>query len=425
MKQEIEELKQGIKVHYVRADQFKTNIIAAFITVPLNRETVTKNALIPAVLRRGTKTYTAQDEISKALENMYGADFDTGIEKMGDNQILKFYIETINDNFLTEPENILKKVIDTVLEIAFSPCLEKGVFKKEYVEGEKNNLKQIIEAKIDNKDQYALNRCIEMMYENEPYGIYKYGYVEDLEEINETNLYEQYKKLIDTSKIDIFISGAFDKEQVKKMIMQNENFKKLNARTPEYIVNNEETAIRRKQNDVKTVEEKRDVTQGKLVIGMDILDNSKDNRFVVSMYNTILGDSANSKLFQNVREKANLAYSTRSSYIRQKNNIFIRCGIDIPNYEKALQIVKEQLKDMREGKFSEEELANAKKYVISSIKTVKEEQDTSIIYYIGQELSGYNISFEEYEKKIEAISVEQIKDMAGKIEMNSIYFLRN
>lgn len=425
MKQDIEELKQGIKVHYVRAEQFKTNIIAAFITVPLNRETVTQNALIPAVLRRGTKTYPAQDEISKALENMYGADFDSGIEKMGDNQILKFYIETINDNFLAEPENILKKAIDTILEIAFAPYLENGVFKKEYVEGEKNNLRQIIEAKIDNKDQYALNRCIEMMYENEPYGIYKYGYVEDLEAINEENLYEQYKELINTAKIDIFISGEFEKEQVKDFIMQNENFQKLKGRTPEYVQNNEETAVRKKQNNVRTVEEKRDVTQGKLVIGMDILDNSKDNRFVVSMYNTILGDSANSKLFQNVREKANLAYSTRSSYIRQKNNIFIRCGIDIPNYEKAIQIIKEQLEDMKNGKFSEEELANAKKYVISSIKTVEEEQDTSIIYYIGQELSGYNISFEEYEKKIEAISTEQIKNIAQKIEMNSIYFLRN
>ena len=425
MKQEIEELKQGIKVHYVRAEQFKTNIGAIFLTVPLNKKTVTKNALIPAVLRRGTKTLQAQEEISKELENMYGADFDVGIEKMGDNQIIKFYIETINDKFLPESENILKRALDTLFEIAFSPYLENSMFKKEYVEGEKKNLKQIIEAKIDNKDQYALNRCIEMMYGNEPYGIYKYGTIEDLEEINEKNLYEQYKELVDTAKIDIFLSGDFERDKVKELLMQNENFKNLKDRTPKYIVNNEVNAVRQKVQNIKIEEEKRDVTQGKLVIGMDILDNTKDNRFVVSMYNTILGDSANSKLFQNVREKANLAYSTRSSYIRQKNNIFIRCGIDIPNYEKAVKIIKEQLEDMKNGKFSEEELANAKKYVISSIKTVQEEQDTSIIYYIGQELSGYNISFEEYEEKIKEINMSQIKEIANKIEINSIYFLRN
>ena len=425
MKQDIEELKPGIKVHFVKAEGFKTNIGAIFLSMPLNREDVTKNALIPAVLRRGSSNMQSQEEISKVLENMYGADFDVGVEKMGDNQIVKFYIEWVNGKYLPDSENILQNALNTVFEIAFAPYLENGIFKKEYVDGEKNNLKQVIESKIDNKDQYALNRCIETMYENEPYGIYKYGYVEDLEEINEENLYEQYKKLIETAKIDIFISGDFEREDVSKEIRQNQYISQLNEREPEYVINNEETAVHKKAEEIKNVEEKRNVTQGKLVIGMDILENAKNSRFVISMYNTILGDSANSKLFQNVREKANLAYSTRSSYIRQKNNIFIRCGIDIPNYEQAVKIIEEQLEDMRQGKFSEEELANAKKYVISSIKTVQEEQDTSIIYYMGQELSGYNTTFEEYEEKINNVTSEQIKDMANKIEMNSIYFLRN
>ncbi len=425
MEQKIEELKSGIKVHYVKTKQFKTNIGAIFITTPLKKETVTQNALIPAILRRGTQKHANQEEISKELENMYGASFDVGVEKMGDNQIIKLYIETINDNFLPEKENILKKSIQILFEVAFLPMIENGAFKEEYVNGEKQNLKQIIESKIDNKDQYALNRCIEIMYPEEPYGIYKYGYVEELDKIDANNLYEQYLKLIQTSKIDIFISGDFEIAEVREIISQNEQFKNLQERTAEYIVNNEQTAIKQKAQKVNIQEEKRDVTQGKLVIGMDVLENKADSRFAISIYNTILGDSANSKLFQNVREKANLAYSTRSSYIRQKNNVFIRCGIDIPNYEKALQIIKEQLEDMKQGKFSEEELQSAKKYIISSIKTVQEEQDTSVIYYLGQELSGYNISFEEYEEKIQKVNKLQVEEIANKTIMNSIYFLRN
>lgn len=425
MEQKIEELKSGIKVHYVKTKQFKTNIGAIFITTPLKKETVTQNALIPAILRRGTQKHANQEEISKELENMYGASFDVGVEKMGDNQIIKLYIETINDNFLPEKENILQKSIQILFEVAFLPMIENGAFKEEYVNGEKQNLKQIIESKIDNKDQYALNRCIEIMYPEEPYGIYKYGYVEELDKIDANNLYEQYLKLIQTSKIDIFISGDFEIAEVREMISQNEQFKNLQERTAEYIVNNEQTAIKQKTQKVNVQEEKRDVTQGKLVIGMDVLENKADSRFAISIYNTILGDSANSKLFQNVREKANLAYSTRSSYIRQKNNVFIRCGIDIPNYEKALQIIKEQLEDMKQGKFSEEELQSAKKYIISSIKTVQEEQDASVIYYLGQELSGYNISFEEYEEKIQKVNKAQVEEIANKTIMNSIYFLRN
>ena len=158
---------------------------------------------------------------------------------------------------------------------------------------------------------------------------------------------------------------------------------------------------------------------------MDILDNSKDSRFIVSMYNTILGDSANSKLFQNVREKAHLAYSTRSSYIRQKNNIFIRCGIDIPNYEKALKIIKEQLQQMENGEFTEEDIKNAKTIIDSSVGSIPESQDSEITYYFSQELSDDFVSIEDYIKKINEVNKDEIVDIANKIQINTIYFLKD
>ena len=143
------------------------------------------------------------------------------------------------------------------------------------------------------------------------------------------------------------------------------------------------------------------------------------------MYNVILGESATSKLFQNVREKASLAYTTRSTYTRQKNNIFINSGIEIPNYEKALEIIKEQLEDMKKGNFTEEDIENAKKYMVNGINSVEEEQDTEVTYYMGQELSGLNTSLATYKAEIEKVSRQQIIDIANKIQINTIYFLRN
>ena len=137
-------------------------------------------------------------------------------------------------------------------------------------------------------------------------------------------------------------------------------------------------------------------------MGLDVMQNEKDSKYAICLYNVILGESATSKLFQNVREKASLAYTARSNYIRQKNNIYIRCGIEIENYEKALKIIKEQLEDMKNGNFTDEEIENAKKYMISGIKTVKDEQDSEITYYLGQELAGDFKSFEEYAEKIDA-----------------------
>lgn len=426
MSYSIEEIKQGIKLHCIDTNKFKTNLIAVFITLPLNREKITFDTVIPAVLKRGTKKLKTQEEISRKLENMYGASFDCGIEKIGDNHVIKFYLESLNDNFVPEDskQNVSRESIDLLLDIILDPLTENNKFKDEYVEAEKNNIRLLIESKIDNKDQYALNRCIEEMYKDKPYGLYKFGYTEDLDKINSQNLYDYYNELINTSKIDIFVSGELKKEDIVDIVKNNENIKKLREREAKYIVNNEQTEDKENVQE-KEVEDKMDVAQGKLVIGLDVELTDYNSKFPVSLYNVILGESATSKLFQNVREKASLAYSARSNYVRQKNNIYIRCGIEIENYDNALKIIKEQLEDMKNGEFTEEDLVNSKKYMISGIQAAQDEQDSEITYYIGQELSGMLTTFEEYETKINEVKLEDVKNVGSKVKINTIYFLRN
>ena len=422
---EKQEIKKGVGFTGIETTKFKTDLIAVFVTIPIERKTVTLDCLVPAVLRRGTQNMQTQIEISKALENMYGASFDCGIDKIADNHIIKFYIETVNDNFLPQKEEVLNQALNTMFEILFNPLTENGLFKQEYVEQEKKNIERIIEAKIDNKDQYATERISEIMYEGKPYGLYKYGYIEDLETITNKQVFDRYQEIIKTAKIDIFVSGEIDKKQVTDVIRKNENISKLQDREPNYIINNEETEKKEKLEKVNIQEEKLDIGQGKLIIGLDVLNSKKEDRFATIMYNVIFGESATSKLFQNVREKASLAYTARSSYVRQKNNIIIKCGIEIENYEKAVKIIKEQITSMEKGEFTEEDIEMAKRYMINGIKTIKEGQDTEITYYIGQELSGYTISLEQYEEKVQKVKKEDILKIANNLQINTIYFLRN
>lgn len=424
MEYRLKEIKQGINLHFIQTNLFKTDLVAVFLTKKLSRENVTLNTLIPAVLSRGTKTMPTQEDISKTLENMYGAEFDCGIDKTGDNHVMKFYIETLNNAFLLEKEDILKETLEKMLQIIFEPLEENGQFKSEYVQSEKEKVKLLIQSKIDNKDKYAQDRCVEEMYKNELYGLYKYGYIEDLETIDSKKLYEHYKELIQSCKIDIFVSGNFDEENVKEIIENSYIIQKLQPRKPDYVINNE-TTENKKQCETKTIEEKLDIGQGKLVIGLDILENSEESRYAVSLYNVLLGGSATSKLFQNVREKESLAYSIGSVYLRQKNNIFIKAGIEIENYEKTVELVKEQLEQMKRGEFSDEDLAKAKDFMVFGIKSIIDEQETGVTYYLGQELAGTNITPEQYMEKVNAVTREQIEDIANKISINTVYFLRN
>ena len=414
------EIKKGIKLHVLKTDKFKTNLMAVFLTTKLERETVTANALISAVLRRGSSTLQTQEEISKQLEELYGASFDCGIDKTGDNQVLKFYIETVNDAYLPQSnENILKSAIDNILDIIFHPLVENHAFKKEYVEQEKKNMKQRIEGRIDNKRRYALDRCIEEMYKGKPFGLYRFGYVEDLNHINEVNLYERYQQLIKQCKIDIFVSGNIN-DEVETIIAENQNIKALEEREPDYHTESEKNTVKQGEKI-----EKMDIMQGKLVVGLDVNSQSEDEKYNAIIYNTILGGSANSKIFQNVREKANLAYEAGSRYFKYKDNIFVNCGIEITNYEKALNLVKQQIEDIKNGDFTDEEVENAKKMIISSIELIDDEQDTSITYYFGQEMSGNEKSVEEYIERMKKINKDDVIEVAKKVEINTIYFLRN
>ncbi len=417
------ELKKGIKLHTINTDKFKTNLIAVFITTKLTRENITKNAVVSALLRRGSKTMPSQEEISKQMEEMYGASFDCGLDKTGDNQVLKFYLETVNDNFLPQKEeDMLKISMEKLLEIVFNPYLENESFKPEYVEQEKNNIKQRIEGKIDNKARYSMDRCIEEMYKNEPFGLYKFGYVEDLESMDGKNLYEYYKELIDSCKIDLFVSGMIC-DDMNEVVMSNENIKKLQERTPNYVVPKEMgKELPEKEN---TVTESMEVTQGKLILGLNIHLDQEEQRYDALVYNSILGGSANSKMFQNVREKAHLAYVASSTYLRYKNNIFVNCGIEIGNYEKALELIKQQIEDMKKGDFTEEDIENAKKGIIATIKTIDDEQDTGITYYFGQELSQVEVSIEEYMDKIEKVTKEDVIRIAENVAIHTIYFLKD
>lgn len=416
------QIKEGIKLHLIKNERFKTNLIAIFLTMPLERENITKNAMIPIILRRGSKNMPTQEDISKKLEEMYGAIFDCGIEKKGENHILKFYLESINDEFLPENQGkILKESIDKLLEIVFNPLVENEEFNRQYIEQEKINLKQIIEGRADNKSRYALDRCIEEMYKNTNYALYKYGYIEDLEKIDAKNLYKNYKKIIEQCNIDIYVSGIVD-EEIINYIEENINLKNINDRKSilkKYEIEQE------KQIEEKTIFENLDVNQGKLIMGLKVPMQAEDKQYDTIIYNSILGGSANSKLFQNVREKASLAYTANSSYIRMKNTICINCGIEFTNYEKAVEIIKTQLEEMKNGNFSEEDVENAKRGYIAAIKSIEDEQDTEIMYYFGQEFTNIKLDIKGYEDRISKVKKEDIVEMAKIVKIDTIYFLQD
>jgi len=250
-----EKIKDGVNLHLIINDNFKTDFTVVFLSVPLEKEYVTKNALLPAVIKDGSTSFPNYKKLTEELEMMYGASFDCGIDKNGDNLILKFYIETINDNYLPKENDNINKSIKILLDLICNPLIENNGFKKEYVDLEKKNLELLINSQKDDKNIYAFEKCINIMYKNSGYGLSKYGKIEDLEQITEHNLYEQYKKLLNEAKIDIFISGNFEQEKISNEVKENKFIKTLIPRQEQINTNHYKNEIKEKKKEITELKE--------------------------------------------------------------------------------------------------------------------------------------------------------------------------
>ena len=399
-----------MKIKKIETKKFKTNVYALYLTIPLTKENVTYNALIPTVLKRGCEKYNNQLEISKKLEEMYDATFGIGITKVGNNEVLKFYLESLNNNYLPNNEDLSKTSIEMLLNIVMKPYLVNGKFDDDYVEQEKENLKKVIESRKDNKDTYATNRLLEEMFKEEPYGLYKFGNIDEIDNITSKKLYEKYKELIKNSEKYLYIVED----------VENLNIESYNIDEKEITISKEfPVKISEKENIVK---EQMDVTQGKLVIGLNTPNNKQE---VIALYNTILGKGANSKLFLNVREKEGLAYSAGSTYLKRNNAIIISTGIEVSKYNKAIEVIKNQLKDMEDGNITEKEMKDAKQFINAGLNLINESSENMIEYRFDKDLYNEEIDIEKYRKEIEEIKKEDIVKVAKQIKIDTIYFLGN
>ena len=397
-----------MKITKIQTKKFKTNVYALYLTIPMKSEDITYNALIPTILKRGCEKYTDQLKISKKLEEMYDATLGIGISKTGNNEVLKFYIESLNNNYIPKNEDLSKTSIEMLLNIVMHPLIINGKFDEDYVRQEKENLKKVIQSRKDNKDTYANNRLLEEMFKEQPFGQYKFGKIEEIEKITSEKLYQKYKELISKSKKNLYIVGDISDLDIEK-----------------YQIKEKENDIIKEFPVTKTVKEKivkesGDVTQGKLVIGLNTpnIENEK-----ITLYNTILGRGANSKLFLNVREKGGLAYSAGSTYLKRNNTILIISGIEITKYDKAIEVIKKQLEDIKNGNITEKEMKDAKQFINSGLNLINESSENMIEYDFDKELYSEEKDIEKYRAKIEKITKNDIEEIAKQITINTIYFL--
>ncbi len=412
-------LTEGVNLRLLSTEKFKTGRISLYIHLPLDRSTATYAALVPRVLKRGTEKYPSLSALSKRAEELYGASVSSGVGKKGDTQSIRFNLGFASDSFLSE--SILKDIIELLAQLVLCPKLTDGAFDKSWVEQEKTNLKNFIEGLINDKKEYAAVRCNEIMFEGDPYGVFEYGYTEDLEKIDEKNLYEFYQSILDNSVIDIFASGSFDEELLKSELKGV--FGKLKPRKAEYTKT--QLADEEKDITVKNITEPMPTSQSKLCIGFNCgINPVSEDYYNLMLFSCIFGGSPFSKLFNNVREKLSLAYYVFSAADRQKSYMKISAGIEADKFDAAYDEIMLQLDKMRTGDFTDDEIISAKKYLATNLNSAKDSLAAIENFYMGQIMLSNDETIDGLIEKVQLVGRDGIIKAAKCVQEDTIYFLK-
>jgi predicted Zn-dependent peptidase len=414
------QLKNGINVHILPTEKFKTTLIKVFIHQDLGKELVTKTSLVPLVLKRGCNRFPTAQKIRMYFEELYGADFDADVLKKGERHILVFETDLVNEKFIGGKNDILRNGLLALREIMVDPLVENGGFKEEYVVQEKDVLKREILSLFNNKMQYAIERCIQEMCKDEDYSLFRYGKIEDLDSIDKISLYKYYLEMIKTNPIDIYIMGDVDPDRDFPIIEEAFSYDRGQCKVLK------QTFVNKEVLKEKTVFEKQNVEQGKLSLGLRTYTTySDDDYYPLLMANGILGGGPHSKLFQNVREKASLAYYAFSRIEKTKGLMLITSGIEIGNYDRALEIILQQIQDLKNGRITEYEIESTRKMLINSFRETSDNPSATINLYLDGIINNRNETIDDMIKQVKEVDKEEIVEVSQKIKLDTIYFLTN
>lgn len=410
------EICSGMTLHVLTTKKFKTVSFAVFIHDNLN-ENAALNALIPYVIKSGNAKYGSVTEINEHLESMYGASFDADVVKKGDIQSIMFYMQFVSDRY-AKGEGIFKKSMDFMADMLLLPMITESGFDRQRVEVEKAKLEDRIASRINDKVQYAVERCLETAFEGQPFAIYRYGDIRDIKAIDEKRLYDRYREMVVKKPVDMFIAGDFDVDETISYI--KERFA-LKDRSP---VKLRESDIKRDYGDIKVVIEEQHISQGKLCLGFKTGIGFVDERYApLSVFTGMLGGGTHSRLFKNVREKEGLAYYSYAGLEKFKGYMVINSGIDKDKYDAALHAINEQINDLKSGNISDTELEESRESLRSDLLSINDSMPAMIDYWLGGILSGRVIYPEEMIESIMKVDKEQLYAVAGNIKLDTIYFM--
>ncbi|HSI68337.1 MAG TPA: pitrilysin family protein [Planococcus sp. (in: firmicutes)] len=409
-------IAEGVNLHVNETTQFKTINFSIKFKDGLSVEKAAARSILANILQHSNEVYPSHTALRMVLDDLYGTSMYVDASKRGNEHIVSLNVETVNDQYLSE-KGVLEKVLNLMYIVLFKPNTEHGLFKETIFKREKNAIKQRIESIFDEKTRYAQQRMVELALPDHPASVPSNGTVDAVEQITNEALFEEYKRMITENEIEIYAVGDIKAEEIRSYIQDYFHFKDRKIAEKASVAKLEKP----KQSRVAEFEEMK---QGKLHMTFFSPITFRDEKFpVMQLLNGVLGGYAHSKLFVNIREKESMAYYVSSSYSSQFGLMFVLAGIDENLEGKAVELVLEQLEEVRKGNITDVELGQTKALLANQIKEALDNARGQIEIY-----DQYMQITDQFEpdyliNRWNKVTKEDIAEAARMLSLEMTYFL--
>lgn len=416
------ELIPGVWLTALRSDKFKTGCLSINLLTQLNRETAALNAVLPFVLRRGTRYHPDMETIAAELDSLYGTGIEPIVRKIGEIQCIGFYASFPDEKYLPQGSDVFEKAANLACELLLAPSTRGGLLIPAYVESEKGKLLDLIRSRVNDKRSYAKLRLIEQMCCYEDYAVSRFGTEDVAEGIYYQKLTKYYHSLISTSPVEIFYCGSMDGTKVGGILSDA-----LSGMTRGEINYDIGTDIRMNavEDTVRSFTDEMAVTQGKLVLGFRLGECMEEPDIAaIYVFNAVYGSGVTSKLFMNVREKLSLCYYASSAVDTHKGVMLVSSGVDFDKADAAKAEILAQLDAVKNGELTDAELDAAKRSVASDLRACLDSQGELEGFYLANTLDGLEFSPDELAELVNEVERDDVIAIANSVVLDAEYFLQ-
>lgn len=407
-------IADGVYFSSITDKRYKKNLISVAFSTQLSEDTATENVIVPVLLTKCNSKLPTYKAFNNKMSRLYASGIGGTAGRQYDLQTISFGAYYLDDIYALSGEKMTGIMTDILIDCLTSPVTENGVFSEKFVELEKKTVIDNIETAINDKRSYAIERAMKTICKGEPASVCSYGTVEKAKLITSDSAYKAYRRMLETMPCEIICTGCSDFDGVA------EKFAAAFEKIGRHDIENTTIALSPVKTQTEEVTERLTVNQSKLVLGFK--SHSDDDAALV-LLQKIFGGTTSSKLFRNVREKMSLCYYCSAARNDLKGIMLVNSGVENENIEKTKEAVIDQLEEIKNGNFTNEDINFAEMAIKNDFKSVADSSGNVSNWYFDCIRKNDIVTPEEKLGRYLGVSKERIIAAAKSMVLDSVYVL--